>query len=76
MDTSPEVAARQQEMLANMTIGERADLIVSLCEAVTEAAIAGIKLEYPGATEGKLRSELLLRRYGADFVASLPPELR
>ena len=71
-DTLPDVALRQRQMLAGLSVQERADLMASLCDAVTEAAIAGIQLEHPDATESKIRSELLRRRYGEEYVASLP----
>ncbi|NNC79170.1 MAG: hypothetical protein HKN94_03360 [Acidimicrobiales bacterium] len=75
-DTASLVATKQRQRLASMTMSERADLTVALCEAVTAAAIAGIRHEHPEATNAEVRSQLLRRRYGAEFVASLPPHLR
>ena len=75
-DTSPDVADAQRERLASMSVAERAELLVGMCQAVTDMAIAGIKLEHPNATQDEIRSQLLLRRYGPEFVASLPAELR
>jgi len=75
-DTSPEIAALQRQRLAAMSLAERGRLMSELCQTVTDVAIAGIRREHPDATEAEVRSHLLLRRYGADFVALLPPEVR
>lgn len=75
-DTSHAVAKRQRSVLAAASVQQRAEMLVGLCEAVTAAAIAGIKHQSPNATDAEVRSALLLRRYGPEFVASLPAEHR
>ena len=75
-DTSADVARRQQQQLLAMTPAGRGKLLAALCDGVTELAVAGIRREIPGATPSEVRRHLMIRRYGANFVESLPPEFQ
>lgn|GEM_PF-1486511 len=74
-DTSFEIAIRQQAHLRAMTPSERGDLLIALCEGVTELAMAGIAREHPDAGPAERRLRLLTRRYGSAYVATLPPDV-
>jgi len=59
-----------------MSMTDRAEMIDAMYNDATECATLGIRRLRPEATAAEIRSELLLRRFGADFVANLPPEVR
>lgn len=73
-DTSAEMTDRQFAVLAEMTPAERGALMASLCDGVTELALAGIRRQYPDATPSEVRRHLLVRRYGERFVEQLPAQ--
>ncbi|MCB1258581.1 MAG: hypothetical protein KDB26_15830 [Microthrixaceae bacterium] len=56
-----------------MTPTERADLARRLTIDVTRMAIAGIRAQYPDATEDEVCYELARRRYGEEIAAPLRP---
>ena len=73
-DTSPKASALQREILAEQSSVERAEVVDSLCLGVTELAKAGIRWSHPDASESDVMMFLLVRRYGQEFVDSLPEE--
>ena len=75
-DTPPEILARQRENRARMTARERADAIDAMYVDATECAVSGIRRANPDVTDREIRSILLVRRFGQQFVDSLPPEVR
>lgn len=72
-DTGEDVAARRVEVWRSMTPTERADLARRLTIDVTRMAIAGIRAQYPDATEDEVCYELARRRYGEEIAAPLRP---
>lgn len=72
-DTVEDVSARQVEAWRSMTPTERADLARRLTNDVTRMAIAGIRAQYPDATDDEVRYELARRRYGEEVAAPLRP---
>lgn len=72
-DTDEDVSARQVEAWRSMTPTERADLARRLTNDVTRIAIAGIRAQYPDATDDEVRYELARRQYGEEIAAPLRP---
>ena len=67
-DTSNEVMKRQFEVWRAMSPGERAMLADQLSDDITQFAIAGIRAQFPHASETEVRNELIRRRYGDAFL--------
>lgn len=57
-------------------MADRAELIDALYADATHCAVMGLRRRNPEATDEEIRSQLLLRRFGHDFVEALPPEVR
>ncbi len=74
LDTSPESAALQRNIINAKSPSERAEMVSAMCTGVTEISKAGIRRQYPDADEGEVMIHLLTRRYGADFVTALPAD--
>lgn len=74
LDTSREAAARQREVINSKTPAQRAALVDAMSSGITEIAKAGIRRQYPDATDGEVMIHLLRRRYGNGFVDDLPPQ--
>lgn len=64
LDTSPEAAAVQQDILARMTTAERLELALELSDSIREVALAGLRLRHPEWDEEQLKRELLSVWYG------------
>lgn len=74
LDTSQEAAALQRKLINDKTPAERAELVNAMSSGITNVALAGIRRQYPDADEGEVMIHLLRRRYGTEYVDSLPPE--
>ena len=57
-------------------MADRAELIDALYADATHCAVMGLRRRNPEATDEEIRSQLLLQRFGHDFVEALPPEVR
>ena len=75
LDTSQEAIDKQREILDAQSSIQRAALLDSLCAGVTELAIAGIRWANPDASDGEIMIQLMVRRYGQDFVSALPDDV-
>jgi hypothetical protein len=76
-DTSVRADEIQFERLRAMSPQERAELMTALTFAVQDLAIAGLRLQYPDASDDELRLRLAARRLGDDVVKRVwgwPPE--
>lgn len=67
-DTSERADEVQFEILRRMTVQQRAEVFTQLCLSVQELAIAGLRRQYPNATEDELLLRLAARRLGNDVV--------
>ena len=70
-DTSPEVAARMQQLYRRMSPAQKMRHIAELCEATRRMTLAGLRLRYPEADERELGRRLMERIYGEAFVTSV-----
>ncbi|MGH9524165.1 MAG: hypothetical protein ACRD3E_16705 [Terriglobales bacterium] len=64
LDTSPEAAAVQEQILARMTTAERLKLALELSDSIREVALAGLRYRHPEWNEEQLKRELLRVWYG------------
>ena len=67
-DTSARADEVQFELLRAMTPQQRAEIFTALTLAVQDLAMAGLRLQYPNATDDELRLRLAARRLGDDVV--------
>ena len=67
-DTSERADEVQFAILRAMTPQQRAEVFTQLTLAVQELAMAGMRKQYPNATDDELRMRLAVRRLGADVV--------
>ena len=67
-DTSERADEVQFEILRRMTVQQRAELFTQMTLAVQELAMAGLRRQYPNATDDELRLRLAARRLGNDVV--------
>ena len=67
-DTSEAADEFQFQLLRAMTPQQRGEIFTGLCLAVQELAMAGLREQYPNATEDELRLRLAVRRLGKDVV--------
>ncbi len=67
-DTSEHADEVQFELLRAMTPQQRAEIFTALTLAVQDLAMAGLRLQYPNATDDELRLRLAARRLGNDLV--------
>ena len=67
-DTSERADEVQFEILRRMTVQQRAEVFTQLCLSVQELAMAGLRKQYPSASDDELRLRLAARRLGNDVV--------
>jgi hypothetical protein len=67
-DTSEHADEVQFEILRRMTVQQRAEVFTQMTLAVQELAMAGLRRQYPNATDDELRLRLAARRLGNDVV--------
>jgi len=70
-DTSERTDEVQFEILRRMTVQQRAELFTQMTLAVQELAMAGLRKQYPNATDDELRLRLAARRLGNDVVRKI-----
>ena len=70
-DTSPAAEARYFELLRAMPAERRLQAAMGLSRAVREVALAGIREQFPDATEQELRVRLTVRIYGREAAQRL-----
>ena len=68
LDTSERADEIQFQLLRAMTPQQRGEIFTGLCLAVQELAMAGLREQYPKASEDELRLRLAARRLGNDVV--------
>jgi len=73
LDTSPEAAAVQAEIIRRMTGEERLLLALEMSVAAKELTASRIRHDHPDWSEDEVRREVL--RYAFDFK-NLPPPLQ
>jgi hypothetical protein len=71
-DTSPEVSAEFDALMAQRSGSDRVRMASEMFDLARRLAAADITLQHPGLSEGRLRALLFERLYGDDF----PPEDR
>ena len=67
LDTSPEAAAVQQEIVARMTPAQRLRLASEMSKSVRNLALAGLRHRHPDWNEDQLSRELLRIMYGFEW---------
>jgi len=67
-DTSSIADEVQCAILRSMTPQQKAEIFTGLTLAVQELAMAGLREQFPDATEDELRLRLAARRLGNDLV--------
>ena len=70
-DTTPDAWAKQLEISRRMSPAEKLAAVSSLTLAVYEIALAGLRGQYPSASEAEIRMRLAVRRLGAETVAQV-----
>ena len=65
-DTSPEAAAVQERIYANMTPAQRLELALELSDGIREVALAGVRFSHPEWDEQQVSRELLRIWYGVE----------
>lgn len=68
-DTSPEVEARVEALLAQRSGSERVRMACEMFDLARALAVANIRAGRPNVTDGELRAQLFERFYGEDFTA-------
>ena len=68
LDTSPDAAIRQLDAWRQMSPQERAALANQMSIDVSRFAVAGIRAQFPGASEERVRHELARRRFGREIA--------
>ena len=71
-DTSSEAAAVQRRIINAKSLDQRTQMLDALCDGVAQIALAGIRKQHPDASEGDVMILLMERRYGREFMGSLP----
>jgi hypothetical protein len=73
-DTTPEARRVQYGLYRRMPLGRRLELAFDMCDTGRRLAFAGLRMRYPGATQGQLQrlwarqhlgTELFEQVYGA-----------
>jgi hypothetical protein len=73
-DTTPEARRVLYDLYRQMPLGRRLELAFDMCDTGRCLALAGLRMRYPGATQGQLQrlwarqhlgTELFERVYGA-----------
>jgi hypothetical protein len=79
-DTSAQSRARYFELLRALPPERRLQTALGLSRAVRELALAGIREQFPGATDTELQVRLTVRLYGRvaaeRLFASVPADAR
>jgi HEPN domain-containing protein len=75
LDTSPEAARIQREMLRRLTPQQRLEKVMELNRAVEELAIAGIRHRYPDASDREVFLRLAVRKLGEDLARKAYPDV-
>jgi len=70
-DTSERADEVQFEILRRMTVQQRAEVFTQMTLAVQELAMAGLRRQYPNATDDELRLRMAARRLGNDVVRKI-----
>lgn len=76
-DTTERTDEKQFELLRAMAPQQRGEIFTALTFAVQDLAMAGLRLQYPDATDDELRLRLAARRLGDDVVRRIwgwPPD--
>jgi len=68
LDTSENADEVYFQHLRKMTPVERINIAVALWEAADATQRAGIRQQYPNATEEEIRFEMAVRRFGAELA--------
>jgi len=68
-DTTPEAWAKQFELYRRMSPAEKAAGVRAITRTVNALALAGLRQQYPAASDGELMLRLAVRRLGEDVVA-------
>jgi hypothetical protein len=76
LDTPTDVRAKYYELIAAMTLEERARKVVGLGGAARALARAGIRMNRPLAAPLDVELELIARLYGSDVARHLAPYLK
>ena len=72
-DTSPDAWAVHVARLREMSIGERAQLVVAMSEMVEELTVTGIRLRHPDYTQDQILMALRRLRHGDDLTRAAWP---
>lgn len=75
LDTSPEAAKLQIELIRRKSTEERAKLLTGICNMVDTFAAAGIRHRFPEASEREVFLRLAVRRLGEDLARRAYPEV-
>lgn len=67
-DTSEEIDRLVFERYQRMSPREKVRIVMALNRTVEALALAGLRQQYPGASERELRLRLAARRYGRELV--------
>ena len=68
-DTTPEAWEEQVELYRRMTPAQKAAGVRAITPAVNTLALAGLRQQYPAASESELGFRLAVRRLGEELVA-------
>jgi len=68
-DTTPEAWAKQFELYRRMSPAEKAAGVRAITLTVNTLALAGLRQQYPAASDAELMLRLAVRRLGEDMVA-------
>jgi hypothetical protein len=68
-DTTPDAWAKQFDLYRRMSPAEKAAGVRAITLAVNTLALAGLRHQYPAASDGELMLRLAVRRLGEDVVA-------
>jgi hypothetical protein len=70
-DTSPQARERYYELLRGMTVAQRGQLLSAVSKRVRDFAQAGIRHQFPDASEEELRVRMTVRLYGRSVALRL-----
>jgi hypothetical protein len=76
LDTSPEAARIQIELIRRMSSDRRARTLTDLCRMVDTLAEAELRRKYPDATDREVFLRLVARRLGSDLARRAFPEIK
>ncbi|HEX6852118.1 MAG TPA: hypothetical protein VF139_12025 [Candidatus Polarisedimenticolaceae bacterium] len=75
LDTSPEAARIQIELIRRKSTEERAELLTGICQMVDTFAAAGIRHRFPNASDREVFLRLAVLRLGGDLARRAYPEV-